>query len=106
MSVPGRLHHLTSSLQAAAGTAAQPPRGPSLTTTTFMLNDDETHLNHASYGTVPRMVLQKQFELMMQTEANPVNSEPQPEQRAAGRSLSQHAAEPRAGCPIDPRCCR
>ena len=48
-----------------------PPRGKSLIRTAFMLSDSDVLLNHGSYGATPRMVVQRQQELVAQLESNP-----------------------------------
>ena len=48
-----------------------PVRGKSLLRTAFMLSDQDVLLNHGSYGATPRMVIQRQQELVAQLESNP-----------------------------------
>lgn len=47
------------------------PRGRSLIRTAFMLSDEDVLLNHGSYGATPRMVIQRQQELVARLESNP-----------------------------------
>ena len=48
-----------------------PPRGKALVRTAFMLSDEDVLLNHGSYGATPRMVIQRQQELVARLESNP-----------------------------------
>ena len=51
--------------------ASGPARGKGLLRTAFMLSDEDVLLNHGSYGATPRMVVQRQQELVAQLELNP-----------------------------------
>ena len=70
-----KLQRLCSELRPAtttvSATATDPMRGAALIETAFMLESGTTLLNHGSYGTLPRMVAQKQQQLVAQIEANP-----------------------------------
>ena len=48
-----------------------PPGGKALVRTAFMLSDEDVLLNHGSYGATPRMVIQRQQELVVRLESNP-----------------------------------
>ena len=54
-----------------SGAGGFPPRGRSLIRTAFMLSDQDVLLNHGSYGATPRMVIQRQQELVARLESNP-----------------------------------
>eukprot|EP00927_Polykrikos_kofoidii_P050550 TRINITY_DN44448_c0_g1_i1.p1 TRINITY_DN44448_c0_g1~~TRINITY_DN44448_c0_g1_i1.p1 ORF type:complete len:422 (-),score=78.27 TRINITY_DN44448_c0_g1_i1:197-1462(-) len=47
------------------------PRGKSLLCKAFMLNDKDVFLNHGSFGATPRIVAEKQQELVARMESNP-----------------------------------
>lgn len=73
---PRRLSHVLDALSGAelrSTSSAQGahPRGRSLIRTAFMLSDEDVLLNHGSYGATPRMVIQRQQELVARLESNP-----------------------------------
>jgi selenocysteine lyase/cysteine desulfurase len=71
LSAPTTSSSTSGKIQQGFKSNAFPARGKSLIRTAFMLSDEDVLLNHGSYGATPRMVIQRQQELVAQLESNP-----------------------------------